>query len=50
MASRGRRGEDTPSSVALTGRLDKVLQRLEEGEWASYDQDGALGNLKESEY
>lgn len=30
MASRGRRGEDTASSVALTGRLDKVLQRLEE--------------------
>lgn len=28
VASRGRHGDDMPSSVALTGRLYKVLQRL----------------------
>lgn len=29
VASRGRHGDDMPSSVALTGRLYKVLQRLQ---------------------
>lgn len=39
VATRGRRGEDTPSSEAFTGRLDKVLQRLEEeGKLAPEDQ------------
>ena len=38
VASRGRSGEDTPSSVALTGRLDKVLQRLKGERRAHLDQ------------
>ena len=45
METRGRQGEDTPSSQALMGRLDKVLQRLEEE-----PELGELGEEREQFY